>query len=420
MTSEEISWVGSLLPLGAFIGGQFGGILMIRLGRKDIMLAASAMYALSFFLLVVASDPWFIYFGRFLIDICTGIASLVCPVYVGETSMPQNRGFLGSCVQGMLTVGVLLGMSVGSFQSWRWLSVVCILCSFTWSSLLLLVPESPIFLLCMDREVEARDALLWLRDGANIEEELLEIKSSLKESSRQSSSFKDLFKAPNLAPFTISMFLMLGQQLSGINAVVFYVVDIFEASGTKLDSNLESCIVGVVQVVSTFFGAFIMDKTGRRMLLCSSSSIMAASAAGLGAFFFISKNENNSELAEKLGALPVVSMSLFIFAFSIGFGPIPWLMMSELFSPEIRGQASSLAVSFNWILAFLVTKFFTNIVDLVTESVAFWIFMGISIIVFIFCLFFVPETKVKKLDEIQQMFQSEELYFLSIWRRRFL
>ena len=210
---------------------------------------------------------------------------------------------------------------------------------------------------------------------------------------------------------------MLGQQLRGINAVVFYVVDIFEASGSSLNSNLESCIVEGVQVITTFFGAYIMDKTGRRLLLNLSSSIMAISAAGLGAFFFIAQNQDNTALASKIGMLPVASMSLFIFAFSIGFGPIPWLMMSELFSPEVRSLASSFAVSFNWILAFLVTKFFTNIVNAVTESFAFWIFTAILVGVFLFCIFFVPETKGKKLDDIQKMFKSDQPYFIEIWKK---
>ena len=98
--------------------------MMSKFGRKDAILMVSSMYAVSYLFLVVAPNPWFIYIGRFLTGICTGICSLDCPVYVGEIATPDNRGLLGSCIQGMVTVGVLLGMGIGSFNSWRWLSVV--------------------------------------------------------------------------------------------------------------------------------------------------------------------------------------------------------------------------------------------------------------------------------------------------------
>merc|ERR1712080_62817 len=119
-----------------------------------------------------------------------------------------------------------------------------------------------------------------------------------------------------------------------------------------------------------------------------------------------------------MGMLPVVSLSLFVFFFSIGFGPIPWLMMSELFSPEVRSLASSISTTFNWTLAFIVTKFFSILVTEVTEAGAFWVFGGFTVTTFIFCFLFVPETKGKSLDDIQQMFRDPRPYFLNIgvWR----
>merc|ERR1711936_929464 len=119
-------------------------------------------------------------------------------------------------------------------------------------------------------------------------------------------------------------------------------------------------------------------------------------------------------LADHMSVVPLISLSLFVFAFSIGFGPIPWLMMSELFSPEVKSVASSISTTFNWTLAFLVTKFFTSMVAGVTEAGAFWVFGGFTILTFLFCFFFVPETKGKSLDEIQQLFRSDRPYFYSI------
>merc|ERR1719273_2576898 len=181
------------------------------------------------------------------------------------------------------------------------------------------------------------------------------------------------------------LMLMLGQQLSGVNAVIFYTPKIFSYTGSSLP-----------------------DRLGRRLLLNISASAMMVSTAGLGAFFFIKLNLHNEALADKIEFLPLASLSAFIFFFSIGFGPIPWLMMSELFSKDVKGAASSAACIFNWLLAFAVTKFFTNISALVTIAVCFWIFSGILGVIFLYCLFFVPETKGKSLEEIEAMFRGSD------------
>ena len=150
----------------------------------------------------------------------------------------------------------------------------------------------------------------------------------------------------------------------------------------------------------------------------------------LGMYFYIA-NHGYDKLAHELQILPVISLSLFVSMFSIGFGPIPWLMMSELFNPEVKSIASSLSTSCNWTLAFVVTKFFSNLVAGVggnfyniqsfyytfpfSEASAFWIFGGCLVFVFLFCLLFVPETKGKSLDEVQQLFRSDRPYYLSVF-----
>merc|ERR1719319_976260 len=102
LTDSELSWVGSLMPIGALVGGQLGGFLMSRLGRKGTMMVAAVLFALSYLTLVVAPNVWVVYIGRFATGLCTGLCSIVCPVYVAETATPQLRGFLGSCVQLMV------------------------------------------------------------------------------------------------------------------------------------------------------------------------------------------------------------------------------------------------------------------------------------------------------------------------------
>lgn len=415
LSKEENSWVGCLVPAGALLGGQVGGLLMSsKLGRKGSMIVGAAVFALSYLMLVVAPNKYFIYAGRFSTGVCTGVCSIVCPVYVAETATPARRGFLGSCVQLMVTFGIMLVIVVGISQSWRWISISCLIMVVAWIILLVFVPETPSFYLNQKRYRDARESLEWLRGTIHVDQEYENILRSVEESSNLRAGIGDLFKRQNLAPFIISLWLMLGQQFSGMNAIMFYCISIFESSGSNLDSNLENIIVGLVQIIATIAAALAMDKAGRRILLNFSSFVMVISMAALGAYFYIASQANEEELVKKIGFLPVSSMSLFVFAFSVGFGPIPWLMMSELFSPEVKSIASSISTTFNWTLAFIVTKFFTNIKEEFQEYGAFWIFGGFTILTFIFCVLFVPETKGKSLEEIQQLFRSEKPYFFEV------
>jgi len=414
LTSSENSWVGSLMPLGALIGGQVGGFLMSKLGRKGAMLAGAAMFSLSYLALVVAPNVWVVYAGRLATGICTGVCSIVCPVYVAETATPKLRGLLGSGVQLMVTFGVMLVIVVGVAGDWRWLSIACLVAVAIWAFSLIFVPETPAHYISVGRNAEAREALEWLRGTNHVDQEFYQIKRSLDESAQLSASVVDVVRGPNLAPFVISLWLMFGQQLSGMNAVMFYCVDIFKDSGSSLNPNVANVIIGFVQIVATLIAALVMDKAGRRLLLNLSAAVMVISISALGLYFYIADNLGDSKTAEKIEMLPVASLSLFVFAFSIGFGPIPWLMMSELFAPEVKSVASSISTTFNWTLAFLVTKFFSSLVSSVSEAGAFWFFGGFTALTFIFCLLFVPETKGKSLDDIQHLFRSPRPYFLEI------
>ena len=133
-------------------------------------------------------------------------------------------------------------------------------------------------------------------------------------------------RGSNLPPLIISLCLMLGQQASGMNAVMFYCVNIFKQSGSSINTSMANIIVSSVMILGSVFAALVMDKAGRRTLLILSSSMMTISISGLGVFFFIEDNLGDRDLGDKLDFIPVLSLSIFVFAFSLGFGPIPWLM----------------------------------------------------------------------------------------------
>ena len=158
--------------------------------------------------------------------------------------------------------------------------------------------------------------------------------------------------------------------------------------------------------MSTFASSMLVDRLGRKVLLLISIIIMSLSLTALGVFFFI--QESNSKAASDLGWLPLSSLCLYIIAFALGFGPIPWLMLSEVYSKEVNGIASPLSGALNWSLAFFITATFGTISAGIGIGSTFWIFAGLSVIGSIFVFLIVPETKGKSMLEIQRTLAGEK------------
>ena len=241
----------------------------------------------------------------------------------------------------MVTFGVLFVDVLGALTTWRWMSVACIGVCLLWAFLMLLSPESPPYLLTKKDYDGAREAMTFLRGHPYIETELSEVQRSMEEAANKAVSLSQLTEPANMKPLAIALMLMVGQQLSGVNAVIFFSVSIFEKAHTDLNSYVENIIVGSVQVVATLLATMFIDKLGRRLLLVLSALVMIISLYGLGLYFWMLREM--PEKAAHIDMLPLASLCIFIFAFSIWFGPIPWLMMSEIFSPEAKGVASSIS-----------------------------------------------------------------------------
>lgn len=201
--------------------------------------------------------------------------------------------------------------------------------------------------------------------------------------------------------FIISLALMLFQQFSGINAVIFYTQPIFDSAGSTLDPALCSIIVGVVQVVMTVTSALLIEKAGRRILLLQSSIVMGLCLIMLGVYFHMKANPDVD--VTNISFIPLGSVVLFIVSFSLGFGPIPWMMMGELFANDVKGIASAIAVMFNWTLVFIITKSFDSMQSAWGSDRTFWFFAMFMVVGTIFVFIKVPETKGKTNAQIQHI-----------------
>ncbi|KXJ77357.1 hypothetical protein RP20_CCG007469 [Aedes albopictus] len=409
ISAEDFSWIGSIANVGAAVVCFPIGILMKTVGRKWAMLSMVLPLLIGWMLIVFANNVTMLMAGRFLLGAGGGSFCIAAPTYTAEIGEPSIRGTLGTFCELMITVGILFVYAVEAVGSVRMLSVICGVIPIVFGVIFFFMPESPYYFIEKDRETDAARSLKWLRGHLYNEiEEIEELKvEEAKSRNDKITILQCLQQRATVKALIISLGLMFFQQLSGINAVIFYATTIFDDANTGLEASTATIIIGVIQMVATLLAMFFVDRVGRRILLLASDFFMALSTIALAVYFQL--KESNETQVENLGWLPVLALCLFIAMFSIGYGPIPWLMVGELFANNVKAYVSPLAGVFNWLLAFLVTKVFTNLRDALGISGAFWLFSGISLVGTAFVFVIVPETKGISLLEIQRMLSGNSV-----------
>ncbi|XP_017128404.1 facilitated trehalose transporter Tret1-2 homolog isoform X1 [Drosophila elegans] len=397
----QFSWVGSAMTLGAACVCIPIGFLINLIGRKWTMLFLVLPFILGWAMLIWATNVGMLYASRFILGIAGGAFCVTAPMYTGEIAQKEIRGTLGSFFQLMITIGILFVYAIGAGLDIFWVSCVCGILPLVFGVIFFFMPESPTYLVAKDRSENAIKSIQWLRGKEyDYEPELAE----LRETDRETKANKVNVWAALNRPVTrkalaISMGLMFFQQVCGINAVIFYSSRIFEEAKTGIGAQWATIIIGIMQVVATLVSTMVVDKLGRRILLLASGISMAVATTAIGVYFYLQTQDPNS--VDSLGWLPVASLCIFIVMFSMGYGPVPWLMMGELFATDIKGFAGSLAGTSNWLLAFVVTKTFEDLNASMGIGGTFWLFAGLTVLGVFFIFFAVPETKGKSLNEIQ-------------------
>ncbi|CAG9581336.1 unnamed protein product [Danaus chrysippus] len=402
ISTEEETWIGGLMPLAALVGGVAGGFFIEYFGRKITIMFTAIPFFIGWMLIANAVNVYMVLAGRAFCGICVGVGTLAYPVYLGETIQPEVRGALGLLPTAFGNTGILLAFFAGTYLNWSNLAFLGAALPVPFFLLMILTPETPRWYIARGRVDDARKALLWLRGkNANTDKEMRELTRSQAEAdlTRGANTFGQLFSRKYLPAVLITLGLMLFQQLSGINAVIFYASKIFKMAGSTVDENLSSIIIGIVNFVSTFIATAIIDRLGRKMLLYISSTAMIVTLVILGAYFYLIDAGTD---VSSVGWLPLASLVIYVLGFSIGFGPIPWLMLGEILPSRIRGTAASLATGFNWTCTFIVTKSFSNIILIIKMYGTVWMFAVLCIIGLLFVIFFVPETRGKSLEEIEK------------------
>ncbi|XP_071052478.1 solute carrier family 2, facilitated glucose transporter member 1-like [Onthophagus taurus] len=402
----------SIYCVGGMIGGAITGYVANTFGRKKGLLMNNIIVFLAALLEGVsksANSFEMIIFGRFLIGINSGLNAGLAPMYLSEISPVNLRGAIGSVYQLVITISILiaqiLGINsiLGNDAMWPVLLAITALPALLQLAILPLCPESPKYLLCTkQKQTEAQKALIWLRSSPSVQQEMDEMQQEAQTLKMiQKVTLRELIVQPALRiPLIISIVLMIAQQLSGINAVIFYSTEIFKSSGLTIEAaSYATLAIGFINVVMTVISLILVEKAGRKTLLLIGFGGMSIVTLLLS----IALQYHNVQAVSYLSIFLVV---LFIILFATGPGSIPWFIVSELFNQSSRPTATSLAVTVNWIANFFVGIGFLPLKNIIGAHV-FIIFTVILVLTVVFTYRKVPETKNKTMEEISTLFRQQ-------------
>ncbi|XP_060854794.1 facilitated trehalose transporter Tret1-like isoform X1 [Rhopalosiphum padi] len=402
-STEQESWIISIYVFGALIGALPAGFLGQKYGRKSFLLLLAIPMIAGWIICLLRLESMFLEcLGRFVCGIAVGATTVAVPLYAREVSSDALRGRTGVFLDFMLCVGILYAyVARAVLQGVRQFCLACSVVPIVFVLLFSCVPESPVYLYNAGRYERAASALRWLRGRRfNVKNEFDRIEKSkchddeLFDRSEKMSAENKKF----LAKVTmISFGLVFVQRMSGAGGVIQYSSTLFKISGSTIEPNTACIIVGTFQLVASGVSFMFVDKVGRRTLLLISSAVITMCLVLLILYFSLIENATQMDSPWRISLLFI--LCVFISAFRLGLGPIPWFISTELSPALYGGRIQSLAASFSWTLSFVIMKSFKILVE--ANPVLLWCsFTAFSAAGFLFVLFYVPETNNKSREQI--------------------
>jgi len=402
ITVSQLGVTVSIALWGTVIGALTAGSLGQRYGSREMLRLTAILYIVSSIGCAFAPSWWFFLAARFLGGLGIGGSSVLGPVYIAELAPPRLRGRLVGTFQINIVVGILLAylsnyliglLNLGAVE-WRWDLGVAAVPAIIFFGLLFGIPRSARWLITKSRFDEARE-VLELLDTPNPETELADIRESLHmERSQQNSSLFERTGGRLRYGKPIFLAIMIGafNQLSGINAILYYLNDIFAAAGfDRISSNLQAVAIGAMNLLATLAGMALIDRVGRKLLLMVGAVGTAICLAIVAAIFFTHSHR----------AMLVWALVAYIAFFAISQGAVIWVYISEIFPTRVRSKGQSLGSGTHWIMNALLSLAFP-VIALRSGAYPFVFFATMMIVQFFAVLFFFPETKQISLEDLQR------------------
>jgi len=407
--------------LGAAAGALTAGRIADRIGRIAVMKIAAALFLISAVGAGLSPNVWSVIVFRIIGGLGIGVASVIAPAYIAETSPPSIRGRLGSLQQLAIVTGIFLSLAIDAGlahlaggadkelwlgqPAWRWMFIMMSVPAIVYGVLTFTIPESPRYLVATHRIPEARKVLTKLLGAKNLEITINRIQETLKREDKP--SWRDLRKPTGglYAIVWVGLGLSIFQQFVGINVIFYYSNVLWQAVGFGESSSfLITVITSVTNILTTLIAIALIDKVGRKPLLLVGSTgmtITLGTMAVIFGFFGTIDSSGQPHLGPASGPIALVAANLFVVAFGMSWGPVVWVLLGEMFPNRIRAAALGVAAGGQWVANFLISVTFPSLRGVL--GLAYGFYAVCALLSFLFVWRWVQETKGKSLEDMSQV-----------------
>ncbi|MBS2553254.1 sugar porter family MFS transporter [Catenulispora sp. NL8] len=415
LTAFQKGAITASLSVGAMVGALLAGRLCNRIGRRLTIMAAAVVVIIGTIACVTAGGWQVMMLTRGVIGIGIGLSSATVPTYLAELAPARVRGALGSLNQLFIVTGILIAFLVdyalSSHNNWKGMFLGALIPAVILIVGLLVLPETPRWLLSQGRDAEARAVLaatLPAASEAELDAEVQDIRDIIRRDTEGRDRWRDLWQ-PWVRPMVlVAMVLAIGQQFSGVNAINAYFPTMLKSLGFATRTALLSAVLlGVVKFLFTVWELFMVDRWGRRPLLMTGAAVMTVALFFAG---LVIKEVNPSHKG-MLGTLTLLFLIIYLAGYELGWGATVWVMIGEIFPLRSRAAGTGLATTILWAATGLVTAVFPTMSDKKNLGIggAMWVFAGINIVLLLLARFYIPETKGRSLEQIERDLRGGKL-----------